>query len=425
MKSPAAIIQKFTLILLGIFCCLSCQDPLSEELQSIQFEDAKSETSATTNQTVTFVDSNGNPVSAQCVETTFPGGEIYYICVPENWNGDLVVYAHGYVSIFEPLSLPGEIDDILPAVVSQGYAFATTSLKVNGLAIQSGITDILELKDYFVTNYSEPELSYLAGGSQGGIITTLLLERFPEEFDGGLSLCGPCGDFQKQLNHYADFRLLFEYFFPGLFPQDIENDFRNVPMTIIDNWETVYVPQVIATLSANPAKVQKLLKIGKVPIDKLNPANLENSIGEAIISTLWYYFFTLENSIDILDGLAYDNTNKVYIGTGSFWDDLKINKKIIRVSGDPVAFQNVQNDYETSGIMDVPLVMMHTTLDPIQLFWHQQLYTLKALSKHRLINVRPIKVERFGHCTFTDEELLDAFTRLVIMVEIRNLLSSN
>src|SRR5512135_614481 len=52
----------------------------------------------------------------------------YQICMPPNWNGDLVVFAHGYVDPQRPISMP--YDQLtfpdgtnLPALInSMGYA---------------------------------------------------------------------------------------------------------------------------------------------------------------------------------------------------------------------------------------------------------------------------------------------------------------
>ena len=69
---------------------------------------------------------------------------------PVGWNQQLVVFAPGYAAPgpllnFHDLTLGGVN---LPALVlSQGYAFATTSYRQNGLAILEGADDIRELVD--------------------------------------------------------------------------------------------------------------------------------------------------------------------------------------------------------------------------------------------------------------------------------------
>ncbi len=50
---------------------------------------------------------------ARCQEGVQPSGALWLICIPRVlWNGDLVIYGHGYVSFNQPLDFYNEnIDD--------------------------------------------------------------------------------------------------------------------------------------------------------------------------------------------------------------------------------------------------------------------------------------------------------------------------
>jgi hypothetical protein len=82
------------------------------------------------------------------------------------WNGDLVIFAHGYVAVNEPLDIPWSqmtFSDGMGGVItmpfllnSMGYAFATTSYSENGLAVQQGIADVLDLIDVFTSLVGTP-----------------------------------------------------------------------------------------------------------------------------------------------------------------------------------------------------------------------------------------------------------------------------
>src|SRR5262245_15016026 len=65
--------------------------------------------------------------SVNCADGVQGSGALYRICVPSQWNGDLVVYAHGYVAPQLPLSIPdGQLSGIslMQTYTQMGYAYA-------------------------------------------------------------------------------------------------------------------------------------------------------------------------------------------------------------------------------------------------------------------------------------------------------------
>jgi len=67
--------------------------------------------------------------------------------------------------------------------------------------------------------------------------------------------------------------------------------------------------------------------------------------------------------------------------------------------------------------------MMHTTKDPIQLFWHQPLYRLKVAKSGRHPYFTAFPVRRYGHCIFTEAELVTGLITLILKVKGEELLS--
>lgn len=358
-------------------------------------------------QNVTTVD--GAVTKFGCSVTTLQSGEIYQICVPENWNGELILYAHGYVSQYQPLALPAESVAYVPLFTSLGYAFATTSYSQNGLAIQTGIDNIISLRQKFIDEFGKPTKVYLTGGSEGGLVTTLAIERNPQLFNGGLPLCGPCGDFQKQINYYGDFRVLFDYFFPGVLPGNV----TNVPDELIANWESVYVPAVLNALASKPANTLKLLNTAHAAFI---PGN-DSSIAVTVLGALRYDVFAFRDAVSKLGGQPYQNVYTVYFGTGSIWEDIKLNKQVPRIRADKTAVRNIAKYYETSGNISIPVVSAHTTGDPIVPFWHLPLYQFKTILRGTSSLYTGIPVKRYGHCSFTEAELVQGFGLLIQKVK--------
>ena len=343
-----------------------------------------------------------------CQEGIQASGAYYFICVPPvGWNGDLVVFAHGYVSPelpvggypWDQLVLP-DGTSLVAIVNGTGYAFAASGYSKNGLAVLQGLTDSLELVNIFESQYI-PRYIYLVGASEGGLITTLGVERYPDVFDGGLTTCGPVGDFSKQINYWGDFRVVFDYFFPKVLPGRAVT----IPDALINKWETVYAPKVVQAVSSHPARTSQLLSVTGAPIDPANPA----STLETVLGLLWYNVYATNDGVLTLGGQPFDNSTTKY--TGSL-NDVLLNRKVKRFIADPIALAEIGN-YQTSGVLGVPLVSLHTTGDPIVPYWHTLLYDFKVQVSGSSLRYTNIPVLRYGHCNFNQVEVLVAFGLLI------------
>lgn len=342
------------------------------------------------------------PIPDFCIQGTHAGVAEFLICVPEDWNGDLIVYAHGYVAFNEPIGIPWDqliLPDgtLLPEIITDlGFAFATTSYSVNGLAIKEGIAEVVDIVDVFESLYSVPNLVLLGGVSEGGIITALAVEQHPEVFDGGLSTCGPIGDFIGQVNYWGNFRIAFDYFFPDLLPGDP----TGIPDDVIENWDEVYKPALTTAINDNPQKTTQLLSVGKAPIDPDDPDSIVNTVVDGL---LWYNVFATNDGIDKLGGQPFDNQDHFYNGLVNMY---KMNKNVARYAADQAALDEIEANYQTTGDLAVPLVTLHTTGDEIVPYWHEILYKQKVKANGDEALYAHIPALRYGHCMFEVNEVV-------------------
>jgi hypothetical protein len=299
------------------------------------------------------------------------GGEKYLICIPDGWEGELLIFAHGYVAFNQPIDIPWNqiilLDgtSIPEVIMDTGFGFATTSYSVNGLAIKEGVEEIVALANYFEgDNYPKPNLIFLAGPSEGGLITTLAIEQYPDVFDGGISSCGLIGDFQKHINYWGDFRVVFDYFYPILLrPTPVD-----IPERMIYNWDSIYVPRILNTIQKTPEKVTQLINVTNAPYIPEDPG----TILQTIERLLWYNVFVTNDGIEKLGGQPYDNRFRIYRGSRR---DGRLNRRVQRFFGDEAAWHEIEANYETTGNISVSLVLMHTSGDEVVPYWQQELYT--------------------------------------------------
>jgi pimeloyl-ACP methyl ester carboxylesterase len=346
----------------------------------------------------------GQTPTAGCSDGTLEHGALYRICFPGTWNGDLVLYAHGYVAPDQPLALPSDQiggQSVADIVNGLGYAFATTSYRANGLVVPEATEDLVELDATMRRLYRpDPGRSLVVGVSEGGLVTALAIEQHPDLFDGGLAACGPVGSFRNQLDYFEDFRVVFDYLFPGVIPGSVVD----VPASVTAGWESIYAPAVVIALLAHPDRARELVRITGAPVARDDLP----SIAVTAVGILWYNVIGSANAQARLAGQPYDNSTRVYSGSSN---DAALNAGVARFTADPAVVSSL-GQFETSGVLTVPLVTLHTTGDPIVPVGHESLYAAKVSQAGASELLTQTAIERYGHCSFEAAELLAAFSTL-------------
>ena len=356
-----------------------------------------------------------------------PSGALYAIRVPTAWNGDLVIYAHGYVSPDLELQMPDdEMEGISVSntVTGLGYAYATTSYRTNGLVVPYAVQDLAELVVKFKSLNGTPRHIYFVGASEGALITALAVERHKELLSGAMPLSGPVGDFRRQIDYFGDFRVVFDYFFPDVLrvsgaPGAPRVSFV-VPKSERDRWDSWYKPRIESAMGnpGNQHAVEQLLRVTGAAIDPNDPTTAV----QTAVDLLWYNFFATEDARMKLGGQPFDNTTRWYSGSDNDW---KLNfgaghVQRIRATGD--ALKNISLYCQTSGNIHLPVVTMHTTLDHVVPYWHEPLYGLKILLKGSMLYRINIPIVRYGHGSFKISEVLAGFAVLVLRVTLTDLI---
>jgi pimeloyl-ACP methyl ester carboxylesterase len=348
-----------------------------------------------------------------------PADQLIVVCIPPNWNGRLVVYAHGFVLPHLSLALPFDELRLNGTFVPQelllrGFAFVTSSFRKNGVAIEQGAEDLNKLLQHFKSMMSPGSLDkvYIVGGSEGGLIALRLLERFPGKYDAGLALCAPLGGSATLIKYIYDFRVVFDYFFPTVFTFGA----FDVPKGAFLLWDTPdpndsdYVKLITDALINDPLATAQLFSVTKAPVDPADPRSL---ITTALL-LLGYNIFGSNDLKATVGGILFDNRSTTY--TGSL-DDPTLNAGVERIKADGRARAYARRFYQPSGNLHAPLVTLHNTLDPVVPFEHEEIYEELVAQKHKSAFLTVMEVDGYGHCDFTAQEVLDAFALMVQQAE--------
>ena len=123
-------------------------------------------------------------------------GGIYKIEIPDKWNGELVLVAHGFVTNggADGSRLRVNAPGIREHLIEQGFAWAASSYRCNGYVPGFGLEDTMALTELFTrfNGGSAPRRVFLTGTSMGGHVALLGMNEFPTAFAGALAMC-PAG----------------------------------------------------------------------------------------------------------------------------------------------------------------------------------------------------------------------------------------
>lgn len=127
--------------------------------------------------------------AAETVLAGQAGQAFYKIVVPDAWNGQLVIWNHGF-----SLAPIGPVSDLGPLAglqLAEGYAVAASSYRQPGWAVFKTNDDLQALYEKFAETFGPPSQVIVTGASLGGIVTAAALEGAQiGNVTGALSLCG-------------------------------------------------------------------------------------------------------------------------------------------------------------------------------------------------------------------------------------------
>ncbi len=330
----------------------------------------------------------------------------YHIEVPDNWNGELVMYAHGYAG--EGTLLRATASPIRQHLISLGYAWAASSYQENGYDPDLGVQNTLDLRDFFIAHWGSPRRTYLEGTSMGGHIVVSSLEQHPGVYDGALAECGVLMQ-EQEADYLGSFSAVADYVSGahGL-PAASTDAFADLVKSKI--LPALGTPQNFTDKGQAFESVIKYLSGGPRPFRHQGLIDFYTGAFGAVTSQPGTSLFSLAATNDYF-------TFQIDPGLG-FSDD-ELNSNIYRFPPEPYFRNQVTNPTFTlpTGLIDVPLLTYHTTGDNFVPIMHEINYrkTVNAAGHGDLIVQRGVRAP--DHCQFQPADLEQGFDDLVSWVE--------
>nr|WP_238139550.1 hypothetical protein [Roseateles aquatilis] len=300
----------------------------------------------------------------KCLAGRDSAGSLYLIAMPRQWNGDLVVHAHGGPFLGAPTAKRVAEDlerwSIMPRL---GYAWAASSYRQGGVAVTAAAEDTDRLRQIFIDKVAKPKHVYLHGQSWGASVAAKGAELFTrgKPYDAVLLTSGVLGGGTRSYDFRLDLRVVYQYLC------------HNHPL---------------------PTEPQYPLNIGLPPDSKLTQHELARRVDDCLglnkpaaertpeqarkVKTIVDVVHIQERSIlphlnwatwhfqDIAQkrtgGVSpFGNIGAVYAGSS---DDAALNAGVLRYAADPKAVATLSADADLTGRIPVPVLTVHAIHDP-------------------------------------------------------------
>lgn len=318
------------------------------------------------------------------------GGAYFRIVVPDAWNGDLVIWNHGF-----SLGAIGPVTDLGPLVdvqLGEGYAVAASSYQQRGWAVFKTKNDLQNLVGAFKANFGKPDKVLLTGASLGGIVTVAGVEKAHlGNVAGAFTFCGANAG-SRNWDAALDLRLVYDAVCDGVPGASIPGGAQGLPadsmltntdMALAVNACTGILTPPQFTTPEQSARLANILAVSQIP---------ENFL----LTTMGYVTFAMAD-------LVHDNrklngkvgTNNIGIDYG----DVAINNAIARVSAHKGAAKRLAKNYTPNGDVDsTKHVALHTDQDGLVIVENQSEYASVAPpSKLTVAVAREVFPTHCGH----------------------------
>jgi hypothetical protein len=354
-------------------------------------------------------------------------GAAYRVEVPANWNGRLVMYAHGYAGTGANLGVSNP--SIRRHLITNGYAWAASSYSKNYYDVRAGVEDTNALALQFTAiaaansrPLTAPTKLYITGHSMGGHITAAAIEdeawntaNHKVRYHGAVPMCGVVGDSE-----------LFNTFGAMQVSALAIAGATNYPLT---RWSEVSALVTGTLFSSFPSPAAPTAPIVPTATGARYASVVENltggvrpmfaqglAFGGSFPSA--YGTFGGDGTVSgILNRPGVDTNGITYTITGDTAGSAALNAAVQKMTADPEANRLRRDGLRwiprVNGQFRIPVVSIHTLGDLFVPFNMQQVYARRSAANGSSDYLVQRAIRGVSHCDFTIAEQARAFDDMV------------
>lgn len=362
----------------------------------------------------------------------------FTIVMPFNWNGTLLVFAHGYR---DKADHTGEVDDRTPyptlsprefqqqpdmeaALLNAGYALIASAYRENGWAVREGIEDTLALTQLFKNTFGQPEHTIIYGVSMGSLVALQGAEKHGDVYDGVICGCGPVSGSTLTWDQALALANAYDVTFGW---QSSWGTFSNVRNDL--DFETEVLPVLLGQLQ-NPANLPKfefIRLVNGLPSDGFydgtqpgpflilgfffateGRAELQRRAGGQFTQNLTHTYRLSDLEKGYLASIGLTNADALLSN---------MNGNSRKVDALTSARTYLQQNYDPSGKLQVPVLTIQTDKDGLVPANNESalfLFVNQARKTKLLSNAYTNSV---SHCAFTQAQFMAAINAMVSWLE--------
>lgn len=352
---------------------------------------------------------------ATCYGAKLPTGAYVLAAMPKNWNGNLIVFAHGGPSLVPPQA-DDSMDDLAKYSigVKMGFAWVASTYRKEGYGVQMAAADTDDARAFFIERVAKPMRTILHGASYGGLVGAKLLETYGKNYEGAFFNSGAIGGAELNYQFRVDLAAVYQYYcknLPG--PGDAQYPFwTGLPMESKMTMKDITARMDTCTGISKPAAMRS----------EMQKQTLANILGVMRIPERMFVrhmqaaTFTLREVTDRVGKgkSAFGNRNVKYWGSSN---DAALNAGVARFDADAAAIAALKADGVPKGALPIPVVSIHSFNDPQAAVEAQYEYRKAAMDAGNGARLVQAYTDEDAHTAQSAPELAASIDALMQWVE--------
>ncbi|HQP66847.1 MAG TPA: alpha/beta hydrolase [Quisquiliibacterium sp.] len=343
------------------------------------------------------------------------GNAAYRVEVPANWNGKLVMYAHGYRGTGAALTVSDP--SIRRHLIQNGYAWAASSYSTNYYDVRTGVEDTNALANEFTKiaaanqrTLAAPSRIYIMGHSMGGHVVGAAIDAEAAStannrtrYHGAVPMCGVMGD-TELFNQFAAMQVTAQAL--AGFPTNPFTKWSDISAQVTSALFTTFPSAPTATGLAYLSVLQNIT-------GGVRPMFEQGIAFGGSFPSAWGTFGGDGTISGILNRNVLDTRAYTYTVTGDAAASAALNAAVLKVAPDADANRLRRDGLRwipaVNGDFKIPVVSIHTLGDLFVPFSMQQTFQRRVAAKGNSAWLVQRAIRGASHCDFTIAEQVAAF----------------